>query len=122
MAYLAYLAWSVASLRQTRSFRLDVRGLDDRPPLLDLRLVVSSERLRGLLRGQRKFEALVTQPLLYDGIGQRLHDGGTELGDDGCGRAMRRPHPARGRCIESRQAPLVDRRDIGRGRETLLGR
>src|SRR3954465_11141835 len=101
---MAYLAWSVASLRQARSFRLDVRGLDDRPPLLDLRLVVSSERLRGLLRGRRKLEALVAQPLLHARYGQRLHDSGTELADSGFRCALRRPHPVRGRCIESRQA------------------
>src|SRR5436190_24265627 len=54
--------------------RLDVRGLDDRPPLLDLGLVVGSERLLRLLLAWRQLLALIEESLPHRRIGQRLHD------------------------------------------------
>src|SRR5262245_49638211 len=63
-------------------FVLDVRSLDDWPPLLDLGLVVGAEGFRCLLIARRHLVALVGEPLLHGGIGQRLRHRGIEPGDD----------------------------------------
>jgi hypothetical protein len=62
MAGRAKVAAEELPCRQTpttrRSFRLDVRRLDDRPPLFDFGFVVGSQRLRRLLFTRRN---LLTQ-------------------------------------------------------------
>src|SRR5262244_2841639 len=50
-------------------FSLDVRGLEDRPPLLDLGLVVGRERLRILILARRNVLAEIGEPLAHAGIG-----------------------------------------------------
>src|SRR5499426_2007578 len=70
------------------SFRLDVSPLDDRPPLLDLGLVKSAERLRRLLLARGDHVAELGEPLPHPRIRQGVHDRGVELGDDVCGRAL----------------------------------
>ena len=51
------------------SFSLDIRGLEDRPPLLDLSLVVGRECLRILILARRNFLAEIGEPLAHAGIG-----------------------------------------------------
>src|SRR5215467_8311706 len=56
--YTAVMALPCATDDQAQgSFALDVRRLDDRPPLLDLGFLQCAERLRGLLLARRDFEA-----------------------------------------------------------------
>src|SRR6516164_4206312 len=50
-------------------FSLDVRGFEDRPPLLDLGGVVGRERLRILILARRNFLAEIGEPLAHAGIG-----------------------------------------------------
>ena len=50
-------------------FSLDVCGFEDRPPLLDLGLVVGRERLRILILARRNFLAEIGEPLAHAGIG-----------------------------------------------------
>src|SRR5260370_34724754 len=64
------------------SVRGDVGRLDDRPPLLDLGLLVGGQRLGGLLVARRDFLAEIGKLLPHFRIGQRLHDRGIEPGDD----------------------------------------
>src|SRR4051794_3936837 len=71
--------------------RLDVRCLDDRPPFLDLGLLVSAERLRGLLLARRNLQTDVGKPLAHRRIGERIHHGGIELRDGILRRALRHP-------------------------------
>jgi hypothetical protein len=49
-------------------FALDVRGFEDRPPLLNLSLVVGGERLRILILARRNFLAEIGEPLAHAGI------------------------------------------------------
>src|SRR5262245_42980352 len=73
------------------SFQLDVRGLDDGPPLVDLRLVICGERLRRLLLAWRDLVSELVEPLPHAGVGQGFHGRGVELGDHVLRRALRRP-------------------------------
>src|SRR5215216_5892828 len=74
--------------RRCRSIHLDVGGLDDRPPLLDLGLVMGGERLGNELL--RRWDALtqVADPLAHIRIGKGGDHGLVQLGDDGLGRAL----------------------------------
>ena len=51
------------------SFTLDVRRLEDRPPLLDLSRVVGGERLRILILARRNLLTEIGEPLAHAGIG-----------------------------------------------------
>src|SRR2546428_2939433 len=73
------------------SFRLNVRRLDDRPPLLDLGLVEGAERFRRLLLGRENLLTKLGEPRPYRRIGQGLHHRGIELGDDVPGRVLGHP-------------------------------
>ena len=64
------------------SFRLDIRCLDDRPPLLDLGLVKGSECLRRLLLARRNLLAQIGEPLANGRIGQGFDNRAIERGDD----------------------------------------
>src|SRR5215472_9260972 len=83
--------WNVR--RGPALLRLDVGRPDDRPPLIDLRLVVGIERLRRLLFARRKLHADVPEAPLRGGVGEGGRDRGVESGDDRLGRALGRPHP-----------------------------
>src|SRR5262249_44065822 len=61
-------------------FPLDVRGLEDRPPLLDLGLVVGRERLRILILARRNVLAEIAEPLAHASIGQGVDNGAIEFG------------------------------------------
>src|SRR5262249_61337582 len=83
--------------KQAISFRLDVRRLDDRPPLLDLGLLLGGERRWRLLLARQESLAQVGEPLAYRRIGQGLHKGDMKAGDDmlRCGCACPKPVPER---------------------------
>src|SRR5215472_1671896 len=63
-------------------FRLDAGRLNDRPPLLDFRLLVGAKRLRRLLFARRNFKALGFKFLTDVWIAQRIHGRSIELVDD----------------------------------------
>src|SRR5580704_11759812 len=69
----------------------DAGRLDDRPPLVELGLVVGGERLRVLLTGREYDLAEGFDLRPQGGIGQRRHDGGIEAIDDGLGRILGSP-------------------------------
>src|SRR5262245_64489810 len=87
------------ALRMTRStsppprfsFGLDVGGLDQRPPLVDLGLVVRGECLCGLLLARRNLLAESGEPLADGGIGERVHGRRSELLDDLARRSLGNP-------------------------------
>src|SRR5262245_4154460 len=56
--------------------------LDDRPPFLDLGLLISTQRLRRLPLARRDFEPLVGEGLMYGWIAQRVQGRRVELADD----------------------------------------
>src|SRR5258708_5127539 len=58
------------------SVRRDVGRLDDRPPFLDLGLLVGAERFGGLLVAWRNLLAQIGELLPHFRIRQRLHDRG----------------------------------------------
>src|SRR5262249_34116806 len=68
--------------QRSDSFRLDVRRLDDRPPFLDLGLLISPQRLRRLPLARRDFEPLFGEGFMYGWIAQRVQGRRVELADD----------------------------------------
>src|SRR5262245_52896186 len=73
------------------SLRLDVCRLDDRPPFLDLGLLISSECLRCLFVARKNLHAYFSNPPAHGRMGQRMYGGGIELADDILWGALRRP-------------------------------
>src|SRR4051812_20745235 len=65
-------ATHLGALGNRNSLRLDARGLDDRPPLLDLGPVVGSKSLGGLHVPRGNLLADVDEPLLHRRIAHRL--------------------------------------------------
>src|SRR5689334_12587542 len=101
-------------MHQQRLFRLDVRGLDDRPPLRGLSLVPGSKRLGRKLIALRDFEAKINKTLLHRRIGERLDHGGVELVHSLLRRPLRHPEAIPQCHVETRQARLIYSRNIGR--------
>jgi hypothetical protein len=52
----------VPPMQATHSFRFDVRFLDDRPPLLDLSLLIGRERFRRLLLERKNLLPDIGEP------------------------------------------------------------
>src|SRR5262249_4202640 len=94
--------------------RLDARGLDDRPPLLDLCLLKRGQCFRRLLLRRRDFEAEVSEPTAHGPISECRGDRRIKPGDDRPGRAFRRPEALPGEHMESGQTGLVHRRYVRR--------
>src|SRR5215475_12342340 len=65
-----------------RSFRLNIRCLNDRPPFLDLGLVEGGEALRGLLLARGDVQAKLTKTSAHARIGECLHHRAVEFDDD----------------------------------------
>src|SRR4051794_9110543 len=97
----------VAAYLRRRSLALDARRLDDRPPFLNLGPVQRAKILRRLLLAGRNFLPKLAQPRLRGRVGERLDDGGVELGDDVLGRALRRPQGKPDRAVDSRHPRFV---------------
>src|SRR3954468_10976520 len=69
----------------------DAGGFDDRPPLVDLFLLVLAERLRRVHVGGEELLPGVGQPLVRRGVVARLHYRFVEPGDDLLRRILRHP-------------------------------
>src|SRR5262245_5068478 len=69
------------------SLALHVGRLDDRPPFLDLGLLIRGQRRGRLLVGRRDLLAEIGEFLAHLRVGQRVHDGGVEPPLDLRGRA-----------------------------------
>jgi hypothetical protein len=95
-------------------FRLDARGLDDRPPFLDLRQLQRGKRLRILLLAGNNFLADFRKALTHACVGQGVNQRRIQFSDDILGRTLWGPKPMPIRNIESRQSRLVHRRNIRR--------
>src|SRR5262245_50313855 len=93
--------------RAFASLRLHACRLDDRPPLLDLSLVKGGKPLRRLLLARRHVESKIGEARAHRRIGERLHHGAVELGDDVLGRALRREESEPARHVEPAHAALV---------------
>src|SRR5262245_26268914 len=101
--------------RELDLFSLDVRGLDDRPPLVNFGLVKGAERLRRLLLAGKNLLPQVGKPRAHGGIGERLDDHSIELGDYVGRRALGRPQTMPKRRIERGSSRLEMRQDfVGR--------
>src|SRR5215467_2638315 len=87
-----------------RSFRLDVRRLDDRPPFFDLGVVKGGEPLRGLLLARSNIEAEISKAPAHGRIGESLHHGAVELADDVFRRALGCEEAEPARHVEARYA------------------
>src|SRR5438046_1523142 len=83
-----------------RSLGLDSRGLDEGPPLLDLRLVMRAERSSALLVRLRDVLAQVLEPLANGGVSKRFDHGRVELRDGGSGSTVRNPDTVPNRHVE----------------------
>src|SRR5437667_12703625 len=86
------------------SLRLDPRGLDDRPPLVGLRLVVRAKGFGRLLIRGWDLLAQVEQLLADSRIRQRLARRGVQLRDDVARRPLRPPQRVPDRRVEARQS------------------
>src|SRR6185295_11481019 len=71
-------------------FALDVGGLENRPPLVDLGLEEFCQALRRLLLAGRNVEPKLGQARAYRRIGQRFDHRTIEFADHLIGRALRR--------------------------------
>src|SRR3954447_19483978 len=87
--------------RTSGALRLDVRGFDDRRPLVHLGAMECAEALRRRLLGGWHFLAHFGEALLHRRIGECTCDRGVQLRDDVLGRALRRPNALPNRDVES---------------------
>src|SRR5262249_24153920 len=116
------LRWSVPTLHASASLALDIRRLDDGPPLFNFGFVMGSQRLRGQLFKRRNLRTQINQSLPHRRIGQCLNDGGIQLFDGCLGRAFGCPQPSPERDMQPRQPSLVYSRNFGRrGPPTMTG-
>src|SRR6266478_5065763 len=109
-----------ASAICTGSHTIDVRGLDDRPPLLDFRFLQRRQSLGRLLLGREDLLSDIGKALAYGWIGNRFDGGLIELADDFSGRVRRYPKTVPKRHVESRHARLVDGRNLGSAHPTCV--
>ena len=65
-----------------RSFRLNIRCLNDRPPFLDLGLVEGRRSPPGSAARARRFQAKLTKTSAHARIGECLHHRAVEFDDD----------------------------------------
>src|SRR5262249_22288566 len=102
--------------------RFDAGLLDDRPPFLDLGLLIGTKCLRRLPLALRNFKALLDEALTYSRTAQRAHGAGIELADDVLRRAPGRKKASQKRKVKHWQSRLVHGRDIWCYRQTFFGR
>src|SRR5262249_11925862 len=92
MSALAQFAYSSRTSREVRevplpdfvsiSLYLDVGGLDDRPPLIDLGFMKGAKSLRRLLIQRCNFLPQIGEPLTHCRVGQTFSHGSVEPHDD----------------------------------------
>src|SRR6185295_19350606 len=92
-------------------FDLDAGGFDDGPPFFDFTLVERGQPFRRLLLARRDIESEVREPALDGGIGERLHHGGVQPGDDFLRRAFGREETEPAGRVEAGNAALRGSRD-----------
>ena len=105
--------------RGAGSLRLDVCGLDDRPPFTDLGLLQLGKCRRSLLLARKYLLRQSGQPRSGIGIGQSLHGGSIELGNDVLRRPCRRPETEPDTRVEPR-SPALPRCAINRRAQSEL--
>src|SRR5580700_1225422 len=94
------------------SFASDARGFDDGPPFLDLGSLQRGEYLRRHLIAWKQHTAERGKPFADGRVVYGRDNRGIELVDDGFGRALWRPYAAPDRAVKTRQACLVDTRNL----------
>src|SRR5260370_9930615 len=106
---------------QKSLFCVDIRCLDNRPPLLNLGLLMRAERLWRLLLGREDLLRELGKSRTNPWIGQGIHDCGVELADNLLWRTLWGPKREPGRIVEPWQSRLVYRRNMCRSCHALLG-
>src|SRR5215470_18943958 len=96
---------------------LEICGPDDRPPLLDLRLVKGRESFQCLQLSTWNVLSQLSKPLSYPCIAERAANSGIELRQERLGSVFRRPHAGPDRNVQPGQTGLVDCRNLGRRRQ-----
>src|SRR5258708_2336897 len=111
---LALLAskFSCPSAMCTGSLALDVRCLDDRPPLLDFRFLQRSQSLRRLLLGLENLLSNIGKALAYRLIANCFDGGPIKLADDFPRCVRGRPKTVPKRHMKPRYSRLVDGRNV----------
>src|SRR5262249_42282584 len=104
-----------------RSLRGDAGSFDDRPPFLDLGLVVRVERRRRELFARRHFQTEIGDAPAHYWIGERVHHRRVEPGNDVVRRVLRRPEGMPQSDMKAGHSRFVDRRDLRRGDPAGLG-
>src|ERR1700733_130499 len=99
-----------------RLFRLDVGGLYDRPPFLNLRLLIGAQAFGSLESLRRNLQSHVGQATTNRGVSKRIDDRSVKLGDHLFRRSLGHPKAMPDRNIEARKPSLVDGRNVGRER------
>src|SRR5258708_7347657 len=94
--------WIANGAMRKVSLPLDVRRLDDGPPFLDFGLLKRAERLGRLLVAGRNLLPEVGEQSTCRRIVQGIPDRRVQLGNDGLGRALRRPKSLPVRGVQSR--------------------
>src|SRR5262245_58434370 len=84
------------------SLTLDVCRFEDRPPFLDLGLVVGRKRPGVLLLARRNLLAKIAKPLAHAGVGEGIDHGCIQLDDDLLRSALGHPERVPARNLEPR--------------------
>src|SRR5712675_1714317 len=103
------------------SFSLDVRGLDDGPPFLNVGLLQCAECFWGELVSRENFLPGIGEPRTHRWLGERLHRSGIECGDDTLRCAFGHPQPKPVADVKPAQSRLVDRWNVGRCGQAVFG-
>src|SRR5262245_35414195 len=93
-------------------FHFDIGSPDDRPPLLDLGLLVGGERGWCLLLATRDHQPKIGQAFPHVCIGQGVDDCAIERANDLLRRALRHPQAMPKRDVHARRADLVHSRNV----------
>src|SRR5580658_3797629 len=91
---------------------LDVRRLDDRPPLLNFRFLKSAKDVWCLLVAWKYLLTEVCEPRAHSGVSQSVRGGGIEPFDNFSRCTCRRPQRQPRREIELGQPRFINRRHI----------
>src|SRR5262249_59593263 len=91
---------------------LDVRRLEDRPPFLDLGLLLGGERFGRLLLARWNILALIGESLPHGCVGQSPLHRRIESCDGLLGRSRRHPEPVPKRGVEPRHPRFIDGGDV----------
>src|SRR5262249_31277264 len=110
--------WNIERPRP-RSLRLDIRGLNDRPPFLDLRFVEGSEPLGRLLVGRSHIQSDFGKASAQGRVGERLRHRTVELCDDVLRSSLRGEQTEPTGQMETSQATLIGSWNVRHCRRAL---